>query len=285
MGKEQTHSLGEKFKSLLRVDATESERAAAQVHRYMELRHMLMGLFASMANLQIEDYENYREVEGPKILYAPHRFSMDWLGVGVAVEDFLRITYIDQIDNKGRVYDLATWMGRYVGGIKVNNPLSSIRGILKSLDRGETVLVFPEGVKGPGGLAVGRALNDNVLEIPNLFEKRKKTGSQKSEVPLIPVGLKYVESPSRRPWPKIDIDIPTVGIHLKVKLGDLNIPTPWATDLTVRFGEPLYTSEHPDWGMDHYMRIVADLSNRPYGPDLESVSVKRMGMTRATLAL
>lgn len=262
------------FKSLTHVDATESERVAAQIHRYMELRYMLEEIFRNMSNLRVEDYENLAKVKGPTILYAPHQFSMDWLGIGVAVEDFLRITYLDQIDDKREIWDLATWMGRYAGGIKVNNPLSSMRKILKALGRDEKILVFPEGVKGVGGLAVGSAINNNVVEIPYLFDRCKKVGEQKPEIPLIPVGLEYIESPSRRPWPKIDIEIPTPwGTHLKARLGDLNIPTPWATRLTVRFGEPIYTSEHPDWEMDNYMKIVADLSNRPFVPDLVNTAV------------
>lgn len=239
--------IGSAFKKLTSVEAGESEIVAAQVHRYMELRHMLEGMFRSMSNLKIEGYENFTGVVGPAIVYAPHRYSVDWLSICVAADQFLRATYKDQ--GKIAVWDLATWMGRYAGAIPVNGSGNFLKKVFSAFDRGEKVLMFPEGEKSIGKNTVGRALSQRIKDWPASYQKlTKHPECQIREIPLIPVGLDYVKPPSRRPLP-------------------LNIPTPWATHLTLRFGEPIYPSEHPEWSMDDYMRRIAELSCLEFAPD------------------
>lgn len=223
----------------------EREIIASQIHWYMEFKHGLEGLYRNMSGMNVEDYENFSKVEGPAIVYAPHKYSVDFLSIGIAVEGFLRFTYEDR--GNEAIWDLATWMARYAGGIKVNNPISFVREAVKALDRGEKVLVFPEGDKNLGKMAVEKAKSDLIIDIPNLYHRRSRRFECPPEVPFIPVGLDYREPPVKIPW-------------------RMNIPPPWATHLIVRFGEPVYPSQHPEWNMDDYMRIIARLSNRPYAP-------------------
>ena len=223
------------------------EQSIGEQHRYMELRHMLEGLFRSMSHLKVEGEEHIANFNGPAILYSPHWCAVDFVGTGSAIDKFLKFTYKKQ--HNASTGALASWMAMYAGGIPVNDGRKFYQDVFEAFDENQIVFIYPEGDVSLGKPAVGKPLVD-LVKITKAYERHnKRLSKKKMEVAIIPSGLEYILPPVKIPWPA-------------------TTPIPCATRLIVRFGEPIYPSEHPDISMDDYMRIIAKLSNRPYAPDL-----------------
>lgn len=224
-----------------------NKELTAQEHRYMELRHMLEGAYKLMSNLEVENADNIVNFRGPAFVCPPHQFSIDFLGICVGINRFMKIVYKKQ--DVFRQFQLATLMAMYGGGIPVNGKGNFLEKIYKAFDQNQIALIFPEGDQNLGNKAVARG--KNIITMAKNYQRRNRLlGIEKPEAAIIPVGMEYIESPVRIPW-------------------KMKIPTPFATRLIVRVGEPIFPSDHPDLKMDNYMKIIANLSNRPYAPDLE----------------
>ena len=223
------------------------EQLVGERHRYMELRHMLEGLFRSMSHLKVEGQEHLAKFQGPAILCAPHWCAVDFVGTGVATDRFLKFTYKKQA--QASTGALGTWMAMYAGGIPINDGRKFYREVFEAFDEDQIIFIYPEGDTNLGKPAIGKSLVD-LVKITRAYERHnERLNKKRPEVAIIPSGLEYILPPVKIPWP-------------------VTTPIPWATRLVVRFGEPIYPNEHPDMDMDDYMRIIAKLSNRPYAPDL-----------------
>lgn len=218
-----------------------------------------------LANLEVEHRERLKNFRGPAFFIPPHETSLDFVLALRAAKRPARGVYKEQ-----KWYTpgyLTTVMGKFGGGIPIKadesgrmKPSSArefIVRVYEAFDRDELVVTFPEGDGNQGKLAVARSIVDLPKMARNYENGQKSSGDERQKVAIIACGIEYKRA-MNRPWP-IKIDIPL------------------ATRVIVRFGEPIYPSDHPEFTMDYYMREIAKLSNRPYGPDLETESLVKNG--------
>lgn len=228
------------------------ERFTVYRHRTMAMRHMLEGAFRRMSHLEVEGLENIADFKDPAIVYSPHPFYTDFLGVSIAIGKPIIPTYEKQKFTSPGIVGTLTAM--YVGGIEIKENMTIAEAkkflaqVYEAFDENQWVFIHPEGSNNHYKREVSGNVADLVKITRSYQNHCKREKRERPEVALIPVGEEY------KPWPR----------------GKL--PPPWATELTVRIGKPIFPSEHSNWTMDDYMRIIARLSGRDYAPDVETLN-------------
>ena len=150
--------------------------------------------FSSIYRMKVEGREYLPRV-GPAIILPKHQFWTDIPIVGLAACKPLNFIAKQELF----VYPVVRHFLSSLGGVPVNrlNPvksLDSFRYVEELLQKGEFIVIFPEGTYYPH--TTGRGKHRFIQRILRVQEKKGKLGDQ--AIPFIPVGIRYDEKNFRK---------------------------------------------------------------------------------------
>lgn len=106
-------------------------------------------LYRALWSLRVRGTSNV-PATGPVLILANHQSYLDPLGVGVAVRRHMGFMAKQPLFEKKAL----AWIIRRLGAVPVDNEgtgIDGIKSVIRMLDRGRAVLVFPEGERTMGG--------------------------------------------------------------------------------------------------------------------------------------
>jgi hypothetical protein len=175
---------------------------------------------------------------GPRMLIAPHQFSLDAISIMRAVDDKVVFIYGKYDGRKRRIIDAAI---DRIGSIQANSRHVQRRRFFEHMNEETVIAGFPQGIFQVAGV---ESVSDGIVHLGRMYEAH--TGSS---VAFIPAGIEYGHTnrlPKRAPIPVFNFPFPS-------------------TKVTVRFGQPEFLDGRtPAELTEVVMRESARLSNLPY---------------------
>lgn len=222
-------------------------------YRYRLIKEVLAPSFKTAYHVQVE---GEAKIKGPAVLYYLHPFTIDFMGIGYAVEAPISFMYREHSTTyKGvAIRDLASIMAEFGGGIVIksgNGDFSAQRVAFKRfyqiLDKNGIVAI---ALQEDSGVKPDLEVESGSLELVLRYVQKRQRA-----VKLVPVGLEY------KP----------LSEELRTILRR-NIPVPFITNAIVRIGMPIYSGANAS--AKGLTELVASESARLSNREYDSLQVK-----------